>query len=162
MFGPAAVFETERGTKQEIKGDHLELRQQHRSVSLDQLGTVCIQMPAQEEVERSHLPVLVEEYIRERIEVALNFAGWLLDRVDPTHRLQEVALVLSLAEAGYLGWRTRAEDRRSPNSVPMGIGTRDGLTVHLHPPTRRREALHQDVKRIAEDFTVLLRREKHG
>jgi hypothetical protein len=162
LFGPAAVFETENGTKQEIKGDHLELRQEDRSVSIDQLGTVCIQLPAEEDGERTHLPVLVEESIRERIEIALNFAAWMLDRVDPTHRLQEVALVLSLADAGYLGWRTRAEGRKTPNSVPMGIGDRDGTTVQLQPPTRRREALHTDVKRLAEDLVVLLRRAKRG
>jgi hypothetical protein len=44
----------------------------------------------------------------------------------------------------------------------MGIGTRDDLTVQLHPPTRRREALRSDVKRLAEDLTVLLRRKKRG
>jgi hypothetical protein len=58
LFGPAAIFETESGTKQEIRGDQLELRQERRSLSLDQLGTVSIQMPAEEDVERSHLPVL--------------------------------------------------------------------------------------------------------
>jgi hypothetical protein len=162
LFGPAAIFETESGTKQEIRGDQLELRQERRSLSLDQLGTVSIQMPAEEDVERSHLPVLVEEFISEQIEAALNFAGWLLDHVDPTHRLQEVAPVLSLSDAGYLGWRTRAENRRNPNTVSMGIGTRDALTVHLRPATRRREALLKDAKKLAEDLIVLLRREKRG
>jgi hypothetical protein len=92
----------------------------------------------------------------------LNFAGWVLDHVDPTHRLQEVAPVLSLSDAGYLGWRTRAENRRNPNSVSMGIGARDALAVYLRPATRRREALRKDTKRFAEDITVLLRREKRG
>jgi hypothetical protein len=160
LFGPATIFETESGTKESITGDHLELRQDLRSLTLDQLGTVSIEMPAEEHHEGSHLPVLVEEFIAQQVEAALSFAGWLLDRVDPTHRLQEVAPVLSLFEGGYLGWKTRAEHRKNPDVVSMGIGTRDDLTVQLHPPTRRREALRSDVKRLAEDLTVLLRRKR--
>ena len=162
LFGPAAIFETESGTKQNIRGDQLELKQDHRSLTLDQLGTVSIHLLAVEARERSHLPVLIEEFISEQIQVALNFAGWVLDHVDPTHRLQDVAPVVSLSDAGYLGWRTRAEDRRSPNAVSMGIGTREDFIVHLHPATRRREALRNDAKRLAEDLSVLLRREKRG
>jgi hypothetical protein len=152
LFGPATIFETESGTKESITGDHLELRQDHRSLTLDQLGTVSIEMPAEEHHEGSHLPVLVEEFIAQQVEAALSFAGWLLDRVDSTHRLQEVAPVLSLFEGGYLGWKTRAEHRKNPDVVSMGIGMRDDLTAQLHPPTRRREALRSDVKRLAEDL----------
>jgi hypothetical protein len=162
LFGPGAIFETESGTKQEISGDQLALRQQRRSLTLDQLGTVSIRLPAEEDVDQSHLPVLVEEFIGEQVEAALNFAGWVLDHIDSTHRLQEVAPVLSLSDAGYFGWKTRAENRRTPNSVSMGIGTRDSVIVHLRPITRRREALRKDAKRLAEDLTVLLRREKRG
>jgi hypothetical protein len=149
-------------TSEDLRGDQLELRQQRRSLTLDQLGTVSIQLPAEEDVDQSHLPVLVEEFISEQVEAALNFAGWVLDHIDSPHRLQEVAPVLSLSDAGYFGWKTRAENRRSPNSVSMGIGTRDSVTVHLRPITRRREGLRKDAKRLAEDLTVLLRREKRG
>jgi hypothetical protein len=162
LFGSAPIFDTQSGTKDSIQGDHLELRQDNRSLTIDQLGTVSIEMPAEEQREGSHLPVLVEEFIAHEVVIALSFAGWLLDRIDPTHRLQEVAPVLALFDAGYLGWKTRAEHDKSPNVVAVGIGGKDDLTVHLHPPNRRREALRNDAKRLAEDLTVLLRRRKRG
>jgi hypothetical protein len=163
LFGGKAIFRTESGTDRQIEGNTLQLSQDDRSIGIDQVGTVVIQLPAQEEREgRSELPVLLEEFVQSQIQAGLAYAGWLLERVDPTHRLQEVAPVISLSQAGYLGWRTRDEHKRSPNSVSLGVGGRDDIVVHLRPVNRRREVLNVEARKIAEDFTVLLRRERRS
>lgn len=56
-------------------------------------------------------------------------------------------------------WRTREEQRRSPNAATMGMRRLDEVVVLLSPPVRRRAALLHDTQRLAEDFTARLRRE---
>lgn len=72
-------------------------------------------------------------------------------------RLTHVAPVVALLGAGYLPWPTRAEQQRSPSQATMGMGSRNE-SVLLTPPVRRRAALVHDGTRLAEDFTVRLRR----
>jgi hypothetical protein len=50
---------------------------------------------------------LIEEDIRDRVAAAIQYAGWLLNRVDPTHRLNRVALTCRLDGTLYMPWRTR-------------------------------------------------------
>lgn len=64
----------------------------------------------------------------------------------------------SLSHAGYMGWMTRAQRRASGNSVTMGVGG-EAATVHLSPATRPRPSIRPESAAIAEDLTVLLRRE---
>lgn len=123
-----------------------------------------ITLPTQEDERKGglHLFALVEEEVLEQLHRMLLLGAWLLDRIDATHRLQEIAPLACLANSGYLGWMTRESRQKNPNSVPAGLGGREDLIVHMHPANRRREALQIDSRRIAEDLTVLLRRQKRG
>jgi hypothetical protein len=104
------------------------------------------------------LHALIEEDVIDALARALQFSGWLLDRVDPLRRLSDVAPIAHLAGGGYMPWRTRAEHAASPNEGTMGQGG-NHTTVTLTPPWRHRQALTHDADRIAEDLVTLLRRE---
>jgi hypothetical protein len=102
---------------------------------------------------------MIEEVITERIERAIRFCAHVLDHVDAVQRISHVAPIAALRGAGYLPWRTRAEQERSPSAATMGLGRSDNVVVGLSPPVRRRAALLHETQSLAEDLTVRLRRE---
>lgn len=162
LFGVDRVFDRSEGSESDIKRHHLVIQQNHSSVLLTQLGDVRIIQPTQREHERrsSYLPALIEEEVLEGIARALRFTAWLLDRVDPNRRLGSVAPLVALAGAGYMGWLTKAERDAHPNSVSMGIGGHDMTVATLTPMARPRPSLGSQAAVMAEDLTVLLKREK--
>lgn len=164
LFGSNRILDPARGTNKRLEGHALLVEQDRASIRLDELGTVVVVQPARDEDGRAHmeLPVLIEEDIRARIERELLFAGWILDRVDPLRRLSDVVVVTALLGGSYLGWRTRTEHERSPSSGQVGMGRSERTVVKLSPARRNRAALTHDVARMAEDLTVLLRREVYG
>jgi hypothetical protein len=99
----------------------------------------------------------VEEDIRDRTTNAINYCGWLLDRVDPAHRLSRIALTGRVSGVSYLPWRTRAEAAASPNSATMTPTQRE--SAESPPVVPARAALVFDGARQAEDMTVRFRRE---
>jgi hypothetical protein len=161
LFGNQSVLDASEGTDVSIEDATLVLRQRERFVSVDQAGSICVGQPATRATGRGamELTALIEEDLAEALARALRFSGWLLDRIDPVHRLSDVVIVVHLSGAGYMPWRTRAEHAASPNSGQVGLGAHD-ITVGLTPARRRRQALTHDVDRIAEDLVVLLRRER--
>ncbi len=162
LTGDYAVLTASAGTDQAIRGDALELRQQQaeRLVRLDESGRVLVLQPAMGTDRRSMgIQSIIEEDVAASIERVFRFAARLLDHIDPVSRLTHVAPLVAFLGAGYLPWRTRDEQQRSPNQASMGMGSRDESVVLLTPPVRRRAALVHDGTRLAEDFTVRLRRE---
>lgn len=162
LTGDFAVLTAAAGTDQAIRGDALELRQQQaeRLVRLDESGRILVLQPAMgSERGTGGIASIIEENVAATIERAFRFAAQLLDHVDPVTRFTHVAPVVALLGAGYVPWRTRAEQQRSPNQATMGMGSRNESVVLLTPPVRRRAALVHDGTRLAEDFTVRLRRE---
>jgi hypothetical protein len=162
LFGPNRVFDRSRGSGSRIEGHHLVIHQDHASVLLTQFGDVRIIQTTRGESEQtgSYLPVLIEEEVRDRIARALRFAAWLLDRVDVNCRLSAVAPIAALVGGGYLGWMTRKEREGRPSSVPMGMSGDKSIVVTLTPAARPRPVLGSQATALAEDLTVLLRREK--
>lgn len=166
LTGTDAVLTPARGTDVRIRGDTIELVQDHgeASVSLDEGGNLIVLQPAVERDERrtSGITSIIEERVTERITRALQFGSRVLDRIDPTQRVSHVAVAIALRGGGYLPWRTHEEQQRSPNAATMGMRSNDHVVVTLSPPVRRRSALLHDTQRLAEDFTVRLRREVSG
>jgi hypothetical protein len=164
LFGAEPVFSTASGTQHRVRGDALVIEQEDASILLNQLGDIRITQPVSEsEDERSsYLPVLVEEEILARILSALRFASSLLDRIDPPGRLARVAVIASLSGAGHMGWMTRAQRRRRPNSVEMSMRGSNSIVAALSPAVRPRAALRADAARLAEDLMVMLRREQRS
>jgi hypothetical protein len=161
LFGEYPVLDASQGTTAATRGNALVLGQRVASVLVDQAGSVRVVQAARREANPLHteLPALIEEDVADALARAVRFCGWLLDRVDPLHRLTDVAVVARLSGGGYLPWRTRAEDAASPSAATMGQGG-DETTVTLTPPRRHRQALAHDAARIAEDLVTLLGRER--
>jgi hypothetical protein len=65
---------------------------------------------------------IIEEDVRDRVADAINYAGWLLEHIDPTHW---VAIACRLDGVGYLPWRTHAEVAASPDRAAMSLFGRD-------------------------------------
>lgn len=161
LFGDQSILDPSEGTDVAIDGTTLALRQRDGFVTVDQAGSICISQPAKRATRRggTELPALIEEDVAETLARAIRFCGWLLDRIDPLHRLTDVVILARLDGAGYMPWRTRAEHTASPDSGELGFGADDTI-VALTPARRHRQALTHDVDRIAQDLTVLLRRER--
>lgn len=159
LFGDQSVLDASEGIEVSIDGTILVLKQRAGFVAVDQAGSMCIGQPAHQAPNRQgmELAALIEEDVTEALARAILFCGWLLDRIDPVHRLTDVVIAAHLSGAGYMPWRTRAQHAASPTSGQMGLGG-DDTTVALTPARRHRQALTQDVDRIAGDLTVLLRR----
>jgi len=162
LTGGDAVLTPSAGTDISVRGDAIHLTQEHGSglVAVDEAGNLLVVQPALEQRDfRSGITSLIEEVISERITRAIRFCARVLDHVDSAQRISHVAPVAALRGAGYSPWRTRAEHERSPNAATMGFGSAEPVIVTLAPPVRRRAALLHDTQRLAEDFTVRLRRE---
>jgi len=159
LFGDVALFDASAGTAARLEGDWLLIAQDDGVVALDATGRIKVSLPAFAHVRTTHaLPAIIEEDISRDIERALRFAAWLLDRCDPTHRVADMIPVVGLTETGYAPWKTRRDYEQSPGSMTMR-GGQDDVVVHLAPPQRRRVALQHQTHELAQDFTVLLRRE---
>jgi hypothetical protein len=159
LFGESAVLDAGQGTGVRIEGTALVLEQSTSVVTVDQTGSVLVRVPAQRVVPRTtaELPALIEEDISTALNRALRFTGWVLEHIDPSHRLTHVAVVTQLANASYMPWRTREEHQASPHAGQVSMGVSEPI-VTLTPPTRRRQAIVHDADRIAEDLVALLRR----
>ncbi|MEX1133287.1 MAG: DUF4062 domain-containing protein [Acidimicrobiia bacterium] len=162
LFGDSAVLDASQGTEVSIDGTSLVLEQTDAVVKVDQTGSVLVGLPPHRATPRTagELPALIEEDISSGLTRALRFAGWVLERIDSTHRITHVAVVAHLANAGYMPWRTRAEHQASPNAGQVAMGASDP-SVTLTPTTRHRQALIHDADRIAEDLVALLRRTRN-
>ena len=161
LFGPARILESTQGTNKRLQEHTLVIEQDTASFRLDELGTVSIAQSARKESRprSGDLPVLIKEDISNRVERALLFAGWVLDRIDKPKRLSDVVVVAALVGSSYLGWRTRAEYEANPGSGPMSMKRSDRIRVQLSPARRNRAALKLGAHTLAEDLTILIGRE---
>jgi hypothetical protein len=158
LFGDRPVFDRRQGVQTSVNGVTLAVRQPNGEITVDEQGNVRVSRPARDAGKQPGvgIPSLVEEDVHDRVADAIHYTGWLLECIDPTHRLTRVALACRLDGIGYLPWRTRAEVAASPNMANMshsGRETADSLPVILP-----RAALLMDGARQAHDITVRLRR----
>ena len=157
LFGPHAVFDPAHGVTYRVDEPALVLEQPEASLLVDQLGSVPVVQPARE-LDPHGLPVILEEEVEERLLRALGLIGAVLDRIDPVRRLAHVVPVVAVVGGAYVGWRTREEHSRSPQSVQMHSGMGDSVVRRLAPAVVPRPALTHQAPRLAQDFVVLLRR----
>ncbi len=165
LTGPCAVLTTEDGTERAVHGDAIRLEQRRagRLVHLDESGRVAIAHPVVSG--RGQFPgisSIIEEDVQESIARCLRFAARVFDHIDPANRLSHVAPLVAVLGAGYLPWRTRAEQEQSPNQATIAMRGEGDVVVTLTPPARRRPALVHDTNQLAEDFAVRLRRGVRG
>ena len=156
-FGATPIFVDAEGAQDRIEGHAILLSQQHRSVRLDEEGSVVIRLPFTER--RSGLPVLIQEEVRENLLTTLKFASELLDHIDPVQRLSQVAMTSRIENASGRMWRTRQEHAASPDRGSFGMYPQEPSPITLSPPSRPRAVLRQQADQLAEDLTVLFRRQ---
>ena len=124
---------------------------------------MLITLPIERSDQGHGLPVLIEEAVQRQLAATLCYAGWLLERIDPTQRLTHIAIAVRINGSGALAWRTQREHDASPNQISSGIGigfgNEDRAAVQLTPPHRPRAALRLDAGRLIQDLIVLLRRQ---
>jgi hypothetical protein len=159
LFGDRPVFDKRQGVQTSVSGVTLAVRQQDGEITVDEQGSARVSRPARDAGGQpgAGIPSLIEEDVHDRIADAIHYAGWLLERIDPTHRLTRVALACRLSGIGYLPWRTRAEVAASPNTANMSLS---GQEMADSPPViLPRAALLMDGARHAQDITVRLRRQ---
>lgn len=161
LYGKHPVFDRGQGVQASVSGITLVARQVDAEITLDEQGSIRVTRPGRVAGGRGHTAVgirsLIEEDVHDRVADAIHYAGWLLDRVDSTHRLSRVALACRLDGVGYMPWRTRQEADASPNMANMSLS---GLESADSPPlVLPRAALMFDVAKQAEDITVRLRRQ---
>ncbi len=162
-FGQNRVLDTRHGTQRIVQDNALMLEQPDASVYLNEEGSVRVVIPARDSESDgpTALPVIIHEEIEERLARALGYVDWVLGHVDPTNRLTRVAIVATVQGGGHFGWRTRAEQAQSPNSVQMNPWATGGA-VGLSPPDRARGALRGNAREIAEDLAIRLRRRQQS
>lgn len=158
LLGDHSSFDSTDGVRTRMEGSALVLDQDHASLVVDSLGSVCLTQPAVDPANPG-LPVLIEEELEERLARGLRLTAWVLDRVDPVRRLTHVVPTVALLSAAYVGWRTRDEHAASPNTIQMPMNVGDRLVVSLAPAARPRASLTYELGELAEDFMALLRRE---
>jgi hypothetical protein len=164
LFGERRIFDAAKGSSTAIVGHLLVLDQPegNATVSLDEQGSILIKLPIERSDQRHGLPVLIEERVQHYLLAALGYAGWLLERIDPTQRMTHVVIAAKVHGTGFLAWRTQREHDASPNQIyggSVGFGNNDRTAVHLTPPHRPRAALRLDAGRLVQDLVVLLRRQ---
>lgn len=159
LFGERPVFDRRQGVEASVSGVTLSVLQQNAEITVDERGSVRMSRPARDVAgwPGVGIPSLVEEDVRDRVADAIHYAGWLLERIDSTHRLARVALACRLDGVGYLPWRTRAEVAASPNRASMSLSGREA--AESPPVVLPRAALLMDGARQADDITVRLRRQ---
>ena len=103
---------------------------------------------------------IIEEVVVRQLTVAMAYADWVFERIDPTQRLTHMAISASIEANDFLGWRTQAEDDASPGSGQMRMG-RDENPAPIHVDCRR-AALRHETKALADDLMVPLRRQRRA
>ena len=159
LYGERPVSDRGQDMETAVSGTTLTVQQGNAEITVDEHGGVRVSRPGRYASRQPGVGItsFVEEDVHDRVADAIHYAGWLLERIDPTHRLTRVALACWLDGIDYLPWRTRAEVAASPNSAPMNLSGRESAASP--PVILSRAALLMDSARQAEDITARLRRE---
>jgi hypothetical protein len=157
LFGAESIFTVAEGVDTRLSDGRLSLIHPAGLVEVDEMGTVHVALLAQRD---DQTLVLEEETVLAKITLGIRLVGWILDQVDPHHRLGTVAVVAALTDASWLGWQTAEERARNPNVVSMGVGFAATPAVPSSPHARPRASLLADSDRIAADLLALLQRSR--
>ena len=156
-YGSDAIFTRKEGIEDRIEGDDLLLIQKSASLLISEQGAISMRFKL--ERNSSHMPVIIEEDVLDKICTGLKFAEKILQHIDPRERLSYVTIVASIKETSYHAWRTIKEHETSPHSGSLGMGhNEEDKTVHLKPAHQTRGQFRVDAQGAAKDLTALLKR----
>jgi hypothetical protein len=161
LFGSHRIFDRNKGTQSKIQNDCLIISQDNERsyVALDPQGSLIFGLTISENSQKSMGMVILVDQLEQQLHNAFQYASWLLDKIDATHKLTHVSIAVGFENGNNLLIRTEAENNASPNSFsfPSSFNSKNS-PVQLRPPYRSRSALKNDVKTLTEDFVTLLKR----
>lgn len=153
------LFEKTAGVESRVEGEALLLTQENgNAIRLTECGDIELRLQLERggKQSRSSVPMgIIEESVLRELTHGVEFTNWLLDKIDPTQRLTNLAIGAMIEASDYLGWRTQAEQDASPNAGSMRMSASPSKPVTTDRP---RAALKFDARTIAEDLMVPLRR----
>jgi len=164
LFSDHPLFDLSLGVKSRIEEDALMIEQEGKgsqvaSVALWPSGDMRITLPIPPPAGGHGSFGVVEEDVAEKLLGAVEYASWLLGRIDPTERISHVALAARLTGEQGGEWRTRAQHAAKVGSMSFSMSQeKHEDAVVLTPAVQVRQVLSMDAKRVVEDFLVLLRR----
>ena len=151
LFGEHRLFISNRASDNGVIAAALFLEQENGArIQVDEQGTLLLRLPLEPPASRSDFGygmfAIIEETVLAKLEAAVGYAAFVLERIDPTHKLTHVGVAASIDAADYLGWRTQAEQDASPNSGTMGMHSGEYSPIFLSKP---RAALRFDRRHLA-------------
>lgn len=162
LFGSNQILDRALGNEVALVGGALAIAQERGgSLRLDEQGSLLLCIPIDDNTRRrggfdtGSMMVLLEEVIQSKLSTALGYAAAVVELIDPTQRITDVAIAVRVSGAEYRAWRTQAQHAASPRWVSMGMGG-DRQPVGT---VQRRAALRLDRTRLIEDLIVPLRRQ---
>jgi hypothetical protein len=162
LFGTDRLFVPSLGNEVQLDGGALVIRQERgASFMLTEDGSMLIRQLLDEPAsgrgwDMGGQMVVVQEFVQAHLATAMSFMSKVLDQIDRTERVTDVAVAASIAGAEHRAWRTRAQNEARPGSVTIGMGGRERGPV---VKTVRRSALRIDRAHLVEDLLVPLRRQ---
>lgn len=100
--------------------------------------------------------VIIEEDVHAQLGNAIGYAADVLTHIDSTERLTHLAIAVTISDAEYREWRTRAQHSVTPGSMQVSHrNNREQLPVSV---SVRRAALRLGRADLIEDLVVPLRR----
>jgi hypothetical protein len=161
LFVEPKLFSKSKGVDYDIKDSTLVVAQERGSkIKVGEDGSLLLSLPL-ERMESSRngfgMFAVIEEDVLRELAAAMAFSVWLMDKIDPTQRITQIALAASIEASNHMGWRTQAEQNASPNSGTMRMAS--GQQLPSSATGRPRAALRFQAKELAEDLMVTLRRQ---
>ncbi|MEJ7779290.1 MAG: DUF4062 domain-containing protein [Daejeonella sp.] len=161
LFGKYKIFDTNTGSDKRIDSDSLVIHQEQgqRSIKLDPQGGLLFEFNVLDGSRSGLGIVVISEDLEKLIISILQYAAWVLDKIDPTQRLTHVSIAAGFTDSSHIIIRSRAENNDGTNSFSFGYSNNNNSQpVQLMPAHRSRSALSNDVEMITEDFLTLLKR----
>lgn len=159
LFGENPIFTTREGTETSIDEDALVIQQEGRVIYIQEDGTLdlTLDLPRQQ----TYGSVVIEENVRDMIELFIQFGVEVLAHIDSANRLSHSVVVAKLISRNSIEWRTRQEHSQSSGSFtsPNPFNSPAFEPVCLPRPELPRSMMKSSVTEIAADLTVLLRRQ---
>lgn len=157
MMGSDPLFDRREGTDASVEGDAFVCSQGGSSISIHADGGLLVALPIRSD---GHMSAIIEEDVQSAIGRTFALMDAILAKIDPTEKVRYVASVVMLSNADHCGWRTAEEHRRNPNSMTIsGMYRSERAAVQLRPAANPRAVLRTRRQEMAEDLTVLLKRQ---
>ncbi|MBL0292013.1 MAG: hypothetical protein IPQ15_15575 [Betaproteobacteria bacterium] len=119
LFGEPGVFDGTKGVDIGINDAALVLAQVGGArIQVDEHGSLVMRLPLERVEQRARSGfgglAIIEEVVVRQLTVAIAYADWLFERIDPTQRLTHMAISASIEAKRLPGVEDSGRGRREP------------------------------------------------